>query len=143
MTDETKRNVQAWIDALRSGEYEQGTDMLKNGKTDCFCCLGVLADLEVKKGTATWEPDSLGASYDYLVLPDGMSYMTDIPLAFNEKYGLTGESPLLVQLNDVWDYTFEQIADLLERKLIKGEAVDLIALTTLNKPKENSDAPAH
>lgn len=37
-----------WLDALRSGEYEQGSDQLvmtfMDGQ-DKFCCLGVLADI--------------------------------------------------------------------------------------------------
>lgn len=34
---------QKWVDALRSGKYEQGRFALRrNGK---FCCLGVLADI--------------------------------------------------------------------------------------------------
>jgi len=37
-----------WIEALRSGKYEQGRGALnKDGK---FCCLGVLCDLAVKAG---------------------------------------------------------------------------------------------
>lgn len=32
-----------WLKALKSGEYQQGTDYLSRG--DTFCCLGVLCDL--------------------------------------------------------------------------------------------------
>lgn len=43
-----------WTAALRSGEYEQGTNRLatlrRGGKTPAFCCLGVLCDLAVKAG---------------------------------------------------------------------------------------------
>lgn len=37
-----------WLDALRSGEYEQGSDQLVMtfmDEQDKFCCLGVLADI--------------------------------------------------------------------------------------------------
>ena len=34
--------AQAWVDALLSGKYEQGTGCLRNGNH--FCCLGVAAD---------------------------------------------------------------------------------------------------
>lgn len=41
-----------WIDALLSGEYQQGTgflcQMTENGPE--FCCLGVLTDLAIKSG---------------------------------------------------------------------------------------------
>lgn len=32
-----------WVAALRSGEYKQGREVLRNG--DQFCCLGVLCDI--------------------------------------------------------------------------------------------------
>lgn len=32
-----------WVDALRTGRYQQGQGQLRNG--DQFCCLGVLCDL--------------------------------------------------------------------------------------------------
>lgn len=40
---------QLWVKALRSGEYQQGTNCLRtdDGK---YCCLGVLTDLAVKNG---------------------------------------------------------------------------------------------
>lgn len=38
----------AWVKALRSGDYEQGTKYLRmDGK---FCCLGVLCDLAERAG---------------------------------------------------------------------------------------------
>lgn len=43
---------QIWIDALLSGEYEQGKGVLcrsEDGKKE-WCCLGVLTDLAVKAG---------------------------------------------------------------------------------------------
>ena len=38
-----------WLEALRSGEYEQGHGKLRSGD-DEYCCLGVLCDLAVKAG---------------------------------------------------------------------------------------------
>ena len=32
-----------WLEALRSGKYEQGTDALR--REEKFCCLGVLCDI--------------------------------------------------------------------------------------------------
>lgn len=45
-----------WAEALRSGEYDQGSGCLK--KKDCtpkFCCLGVLTDLYCKDKNVSWE----------------------------------------------------------------------------------------
>lgn len=39
MTPETKTK---WIDALRSGEFQQGRYALYNNQSDTYCCLGVL-----------------------------------------------------------------------------------------------------
>lgn len=36
-----KRFKERWIKALRSGKYKQGTMMLYNKETDCYCPLGV------------------------------------------------------------------------------------------------------
>jgi hypothetical protein len=37
-----------WIEALRSGEYQQGQNYLSNnGK---YCCLGVLCEVAIKQG---------------------------------------------------------------------------------------------
>ena len=46
-----------WVDALRSGEYEQGTDALRTAE-NTFCCLGVACDLLVKDGVLSpWTRD--------------------------------------------------------------------------------------
>lgn len=45
-----------WTEALRSGEYDQGSGSLK--AVDCtpkFCCLGVLTDLYRKDKDVSWE----------------------------------------------------------------------------------------
>src|SRR5688572_11113721 len=40
--EQQKANRKLWVEALRSGKYEQGTGQLANGDGG-FCCLGVLA----------------------------------------------------------------------------------------------------
>lgn len=40
----------AWVEALESGEYEQGKRVLHNMTDNTFCCLGVLCDLAVRSG---------------------------------------------------------------------------------------------
>lgn len=43
-----------WIEALKSGEYKQAREALRNVRG--FCCLGVLCDLYMKEhpGRASW-----------------------------------------------------------------------------------------
>lgn len=52
-----------WLQALRSGDYEKGFNVLKAVTRDSldgsvsveYCCLGVLCDLAVKAGVAEWK----------------------------------------------------------------------------------------
>lgn len=48
-----ERVKKLWIEALTSGEYEQGKGVLRDG--DTFCCLGVLCDLHRKEVGGEWE----------------------------------------------------------------------------------------
>lgn len=48
-----KEIAERWVEALRSGEYNQGEACLRNNSN--FCCLGVLCDLYVKDGHGHWE----------------------------------------------------------------------------------------
>lgn len=52
-----------WVDALRSGDYEQGTGALRSSR-DKFCCLGVLSDVAAKAGVIP-PPVLSTAGYDY------------------------------------------------------------------------------
>ena len=36
-----KAKKQAWIDALKSGDYKQGESVLYSNQDDTYCCLGV------------------------------------------------------------------------------------------------------
>ena len=44
---------QKWIDALRSGKYEQGSERLRS--VTGYCCLGVLCDLYAQEHDVEWE----------------------------------------------------------------------------------------
>lgn len=122
-----------WIDALRSGDYEQCKGALRRG--DSFCCLGVLTELAVKAGAV--EPGEVDRDgyyvYPYTVLDDcpqvelfdlhrgvmewsGMTSATGILhqiISFGEE-GRYGSS--LIHLNDHAGYNFNQIADVIEEQ---------------------------
>jgi hypothetical protein len=112
MNPEVKR---LWVDALRSGEYQQGQGALFTGEG--YCCLGVLcevaikAGLEIEKskrdsehwlydGEAAWLPQSVEK---WAGLPDASP---DVSLGF-ERRGL-------VQMNDGDLAPFSAIADAIE-----------------------------
>lgn len=44
MTNMKAEIKQKWLEALRSGRYEQGRGVLRS-RADRFCCLGILCDL--------------------------------------------------------------------------------------------------
>lgn len=72
----TKMNPEVkakWVAALRSGEYKQTKDRLKDGSG--HCCLGVLCDIFAKERGKPWTDASLseagpGQSYDDLDITD-------------------------------------------------------------------------
>ena len=110
---------QKWVDALRSGEYQQTQRRLhdENG----FCCLGVLCDLYRKENQLEWEPST--HSKNAYVFQDTMAVL---PLSVIEWSDIADNNPLvnyepgeictLADLNDKGS-TFNEIADLIEKQL--------------------------
>jgi len=111
---------QRWIQALRSGEYKQGTSTLKF--QDRFCCLGVLCDLHAKETGNEWNdyPEE-GFRSDYLedeaTLPDAV--MDWAGLSEHDPVVRTGESTVcgIAYYNDREKYKFDELADLIEMYL--------------------------
>ena len=108
-----------WVAALRSGEYKQGTDYLNaNGN---FCCLGVLTDLYIQEKGLEWEENWMNGEASHFLsegeLPPvdvlqwaGMNNIESVEL---DQFGNRVEYHLL---NDDYKYTFEQIADIVEKE---------------------------
>lgn len=104
MTAETR---QAWIDALRSGKYEQGRGALRCRSR--YCCLGVLLDVidptrwEEADGAWSWDRWSMG-----------------IPTDTAEDFGLVRGSrlqPKLMAMNDSQGRSFDEIAYWIEHNI--------------------------
>jgi len=98
-----KELIKKWCDALESGKYIQGTEVLrkKENNIEKYCCLGVLCDiLEPSK----WSVIATNfIHYENSGLP--------IP-SIIEKIGLTiQDSYKLVDMNDSGDYTFKDISN--------------------------------
>ena len=107
-----------WLKALRSGEYKQTTQRLKD--KDQFCCLGVLCDLHSKETNTCWtgseytkylEEDSIlpQVVIDWAELPDCNPNILD-----NKLKERTGPQPV-GYFND-YGRTFEEIANLIEEQ---------------------------
>lgn len=96
-----------WVEALRSGEYQQGQKTLKHGES--FCCLGVLCDLHSKEVGGSWADSRVKNHQSYL------GVLGFLPVEVHSWAGTRrSTSKELVHLNDKLDYTFEQIADWIE-----------------------------
>lgn len=117
-----------WVDALRSGKYEQSSGQLRS--EDGFCCLGVLCDIygkeKKKKSFDEYGCFLLGGAEHLAVginqfLPAKVSKWAGIDksrLHYHDKLEhqvVTSKSEALDDLNDTRKYTFEQIADVIEK----------------------------
>lgn len=102
-----------WLAALRSGEHKQGVGTLKMG--DGFCCLGVLCDLHAQSHPGNrWYPKKTRGEY----YQGETTYPTTevIKWAGLEKRDPITSKGALSHMNDSGNYSFEQIADIIERE---------------------------
>lgn len=111
--EEQKQHRKDWVNALRSGDYKQGTGVLRD-KNDNYCCLGVACDL----AGVEWR------AYDgcYKALINGVGSDTSLPSPVMSYFGMRdrqgrfyGEwNNILVMKNDCEKCTFDEIADIIE-----------------------------
>ena len=104
-----------WVAALRSKEYQQGGDSLKDA-AGALCVLGVLCELYAEQHGVPWVEDANGIfDTSFLgeteVLPKEVSEWAE--LDSNPDLGGT----LVVDLNDYDKLTFKEFAVLIEDKL--------------------------
>jgi hypothetical protein len=114
-----------WTEALRSGKYRQTLNMLKNtfdepsedGTKVGYCCLGVLCELAADAGILN-RAENDGYTYEDA---EG-TYYTALPPVVLEWAGIhfangwrSVDEPSLVGLNDEWGFSFEQIAEVIEK----------------------------
>ena len=115
-----RERVQLWVDALRSGEYVQGAEYLRDdGK---HCCLGVAMEVALKHGAQL--PAHVFPSWGNEVMNDWTA----------EWYGGLDNDPNLLladgreapasHCNDVLDLTFAEIADGIERTFLNPEHIE-------------------
>lgn len=116
-----------WVQALRSGDYDQGRGFLQQiddrGKAT-YCCLGVLCDLAVKAGVTTGRTDRNNSGK---VMIFGSGYDCFPPLEVWQWAGFSNDNPevnvpglvdrkSVVDLNDNGT-RFSEIADRIEESL--------------------------
>src|SRR6185369_2249558 len=91
-----------WLEALRSGKYQQGTQFLRNkGK---YCCLGVLCDVVNPKA---WVEEPLNAEfYSYKKCSSMLAIGVQVQVGLGPL-----DTAYLMRLNDTDRKTFTEIAD--------------------------------
>jgi hypothetical protein len=124
-TKRQKQNVKKWLTGLRSGEYKRHEGSLKNvkilksGKEKVsFCCLGVLADVcdvpfaHVVDVDGDCELSNSGNKGN--LPPDMFESLTGIVDIVSD----TETQDDLAAKNDSGNYSFNKIADYIERKIL-------------------------
>ena len=119
-----KKIKKLWVDALRSGEYKQGKNQLRNEKNE-FCCLGVLCNIhaQLHPKIAAKNKDQQYYYGDEDVLHQKLVEWAglDDEVGGVVKYRKKGEDIILrnwtlAELNDA-GVCFHTIADLIEEQL--------------------------
>lgn len=113
-----------WVDALRSGEFEQTKGSLRDETG--HCCLGVLCELHQRAN-----PDSTGGGWSHNYLMEN-TYRYDgqaniLPVSVRNWAGLDTYSPTVLANEDVGEcslaelndkhFDFKQIAETIEEHL--------------------------
>ena len=119
MNEESQRALKAkWVEALRSGDYKQGTNRLRIG--DEYCCLGVLCDVYRKitpgtnwivsgKDNDNFHPNSY--FFHIYMDRDNSHLLPEIMDAVGMKRSYQFH---LSEANDDMDMDFDEIADIIE-----------------------------
>jgi hypothetical protein len=101
-------NSRKWIEALRSGEFEQVRGALR--KRDGYCCLGVAC--EVYRREHPNGPQWFGYYFDHR--DDELPKRVQRWLGLRSSTGWRSNGPSLVSLNDRHRLSFSEIADYIE-----------------------------
>lgn len=136
-----RENVTKWVQALRSGEYEQTTGMLCNRDSRgeyAFCCLGVASEVAIASGVEVvrlhiedareqlyqWHDADSEPDNPIVVDSDGEN---ELPWPVQQWLGILSGNPMLdrsglscIVANDERKYTFAEIADMVEDYYLEG-----------------------
>lgn len=126
-----RQNMKLWIDALRSGNYEQCRNRLTivdDTGRESHCCLGVACEVAIANGSGTIKTTHTeSAEYDGMggILPDSVQ----------NWLGLNNRNPTIdghtcSRWNDTFCASFNQIADALERTYLGDENVKVETQTS-------------
>lgn len=123
-----RENIRKWVDALRSGDYRQGRGALRSGyePETSYCCLGVACDVSDVGG---WSGNVYRTTDEYghsssasSVLPYEVADWLDIGTRDRSNPDLVdiaGDLIDAIAANDSLGWTFDDIADALERTYLR------------------------
>ena len=125
-------NVRLWVDALRSGKYEQTTGALHkifiNGGSG-YCCMGVACEIAIDHGLdidVRQTPDKVFYDGNSLWLPASVAGWLGIP---EEAVVVWRDSQYsLANLNDGVRLSFGEIADIIEETYLTDHHDDILDL---------------
>ena len=116
MTKEQISHMKLWLKALRSGEFEQTKNQLRNGSKREFCCLGVACEVYRKAtGDGLWRKGVfiIDEAGEFSALPNTVR----IWLGLDRSNPVLGTTSTAASLNDD-GVSFYEIADRLERRFL-------------------------
>ena len=97
-----------WLEALRSGRYQQGRQSLRP-TLESYCCLGVLCDVIDPQGWdgRRWRDKATGCDHS-----------SKVPIPTERRLALPHEiTGTLMHMNDEDEKSFAEIADYIEANL--------------------------
>jgi hypothetical protein len=109
--DEQKEHRKAWVAALRSGKYKQGTEGFLRDSNDNYCCLGVACELAGVE--AQYQTERMCYRYGPSLHIGHEALFEYFGLRNSSVGSFYNESNTLAYLNDN-GWNFSQIADLIE-----------------------------
>lgn len=132
-----KERVWLLVEALRSGEFNQGTNMLRT-PSDEYCCIGVGCEVARREGIGIgwkkptdedaskggmWTFDGHGTAFspklmDWYGFPYRSQYGSGDPVLLGDLGVARSEIQTMISTNDNDHWTFEQIADALEARYL-------------------------
>lgn len=111
--------VRKWIEALRSGKYQQGTMSLRSEFG--YCCLVVLEDINRENSGFDW--CQRYEEHGYYFISDEKDILTKLTASLLPKYIYQRE---LIHMNDTDGYSFDKIADYIENQVTTNNSVGLL-----------------
>jgi len=128
----TPENKAKWIDALRSGKYEQCTNVLH--ADGGYCCLGVAVEVLTDLGWDDCDDCTERKGLQQIKGTEGVAYVTSLPHFVAERLGFDNIVPTHVvskiaqNLSPGYEWTWEQLATFLNdsRRLTFSEIADVM-----------------